>query len=267
MKTARKALQLLRQFTVNEPLLGVNELARRMDIDPASAHRLLRSMVEERFIEQDPATRMYRLGLGAVDVAAVRIAQTSLIPIALPHMDRLRDQTGETVALLVADGREAVCLAVVESRNPVRVGYNIGERIPLYGSAGGQVMLANMSDGERQAVYAAGLKPFTPRTITDPARLERALADIREARRGWAEDSYIEGVVSAAAPILDPRQHLAGAVSISAPLSRVDRTMLPDLGNVARAAADAMEAEWAGFAARTATARIVLPTDASASSN
>ncbi|WP_438503016.1 IclR family transcriptional regulator domain-containing protein, partial [Acinetobacter baumannii] len=74
----------------------------------------------------DPHSRLYRLGLGVLDLAAVRISQHGLLPIALPYLDRLRDETGETVALLVPDRSDAVCIAVVESRHAVRVGYDVG---------------------------------------------------------------------------------------------------------------------------------------------
>lgn len=246
MKTARKAIQLLRQFTRAAPELGVSDLARRLDMDRAGVHRLLRALLEERFIEQDPATRLYRLGLGVLDVAAVRISQHGLLGIALPHLERLRDEVEETVALIVRDGNEGVCLAVMESRHPVRVGYDIGERMPLHASAGGQVLLAHLTEAERQAIYAAGLRRYTPRTLTDGAALEARLARIREEQAGWAEDSYFEGIVSAAAPVMDPKRRLAGAVTIAAPMPRRSAEDLPRLADAARRAAAAIEAEWSG---------------------
>lgn len=257
MKTARKAIQLLRQFSRAEPELGVSDLARRLGVDRASVHRLLRALLAERFIEQDPATRLYRLGLGVLDVAAVRISQHGLLGIAQPHLERLRDEVGETVALLVLDGNEAVCLAVVESRHAVRVGYDIGERLPLHASAGGQVLLANLAEPERRAIYAAGLRRYTPRTVTDGEMLEAQLARVREERAGWAVDSYFEGIVSAAAPVMDPKQRLAGAVSIAAPMPRRSAEDLPAMAAAARQAAEAIAAEWSGR--RSGIQRLATP--------
>ncbi len=257
MKTARKTLQLLRQFTHAEPQLGVTEIARRLDIDRASAHRLLRAMLDERFIEQDPQSRLYRLGLGVLDVAAVRISQHGLLGIAAPHLDALRDEVGETVALLVADGHEAVCLAVVESRHPMRIGYNIGERIPLHGSAGGQALFAYLAESERQALYARGLRRFTASTLTEAEALEPVLAEIRAQGWCWSREGYIDGVVSAAAPVMDPKRSLAGAVAIAAPASRVSPEALRGFADAARRVADVIEAEWAGFTQGSAATRIV----------
>ena len=257
MKTARKAVQLLRQFSRNEPELGVRDLARRLDMDSASVHRLLRALLAERFVEQDAATRRYRLGFGVVDLAAVRISQHGLLGIASPHLEQLRDETGETVALLVADHMEAVCLAVVESRQSVRVGYDIGERIPLHASAGGQVLLAHLDEADRRAVYAAGLTRYTARTLTDPDSLEDRLAHIRAERSGWAEDSYFQDVVSAAAPVMDPKQSVVGVVTLAAPMHRCGVADLPRLSLATRRTADAIGAEWAGGFG--ATQRLALP--------
>jgi DNA-binding IclR family transcriptional regulator len=163
---------------------------------------------------------------------------------------------GETVALLVQDGQQAVCLAAVESRFPIRVGYEIGERMPLHASAGGQVLLANMPEPERRAVYAAGLPQYTPRTLTDADALEARLANIRTEQAGWAEDSYYEGVLSAAAPVIDPKKRLAGAVSIAAPMSRRGVADLPELAAAARRAATAITAEWGG---QPGTQRLATP--------
>jgi DNA-binding IclR family transcriptional regulator len=258
VKTVRNALRLLRQFTRAEPELGVSEIARRLDMDRAGVHRMLRAMLAERFVEQDAQSRLYRLGLGVLDVAAVRIGQHGLLNIAPPHLERLRDEVGETVALLVQDGHQAVCLAVVESRFPVRVGYEIGERMPLHASAGGQVLLANLPETERRAVYAAGLTRYTERTVTEPKALERRLAEIRAAQSGWAEDSYYAGVLSAAAPVIDPKKRLAGAVSVAAPMSRRSVADLQDLAAAARRTAAAIAAEWAGQPGETQ--RLATPT-------
>jgi DNA-binding IclR family transcriptional regulator len=257
MKTARKAMQLLRQFSRAEPELGVRDLARRLDMDSASVHRLLRALLAERFVEQDAVTRRYRLGLGVVDLAAVRISQHGLLTIAAAHLELLRDETGETVALLVADEREAVCLAVVESRQSVRVGYDLGERIPLHATAGGQVLLAHFDAADRQAVYAAGLTRYTPRTLTDPSALEERLARIRVERSAWAEDSYFEDVVGAAAPVMDPKQCVAGVVSLAAPIHRCRVADLPALSLAARQTAEAIAADWAGKFGRPQ--RLALP--------
>ncbi|QCI63412.1 IclR family transcriptional regulator [Phreatobacter stygius] len=258
MKTAHKTIRLLRQFTAQEPDLGVSDLARRLDMDRSGVHRILQTLVAENFVEQDPQTRLYRLGLGVLDLAAVRISQHGLLPIALPYLDRLRDETGETVALLVPDRSDAVCIAVVESRHSVRVGYDVGERIPLHGSAGGQALLAHMADDAFEAYCAAGLTRFTARTITERDMLRTTLDEIRRRGFAWAQDSYIEGVLSAAAPVLDPKQRIAGSIAVAGPAQRLSVETLPEIAAAALRVANAVTAEWAGLNGAGTQARIGL---------
>jgi DNA-binding IclR family transcriptional regulator len=259
MKTARKTIQLLRQFTAQEPEFGVSDLARRLGMDRASVHRLLQAMVAENMVEQDGPSRRYRLGLGVLDLAAVRLSQHNLLPIALPLLEGLRDLTGETVALLVPDRVEAVCIAVVESRHAVRVGYDVGERIPLHGSAGGQALLAHLSEEAVEAYCAPGLARFTPRTITDKPALEAALARIRQDGFAWAEDSYIEGVLSAAAPVFDPKQRIAASIAVAGPAQRLTSKALPRLAAAALQTAERIGSAWAGLASgASGVARIGL---------
>ncbi|WP_426960107.1 IclR family transcriptional regulator [Muricoccus radiodurans] len=259
MRTVEKALRLLRMFSSVEPELGVSELARRLDLDRATVHRLLQALLAQRFVEQDAASRRYRLGLGVLDIAAVRISQHGLLHVAMPHLEHLREATDETVALLVPDGSDAVCIATLESRHAVRVGYNIGERIALHASAGGQVLLANIGAAEREAVLKAGFRRFTRHTVTDRHELEAILDEVRRQRGGWSAEGYIDGVISAAAPIMDPKRRLAAAVSLAAPLPRRNRKDLPKLLEAARQAADGIERAWSGLSPNLPSSRIVEP--------
>src|SRR5579864_9774629 len=119
MKTARKAVRLLRAFTRQEPELGVNELARRLDLDPATVHRLLRTMQAERFVEQDETTRKYRLGLGVLELASGLLQQRWIVGMAMPYLEELHSKTEETVILDVFNGAEVVCLAALNSPQEV----------------------------------------------------------------------------------------------------------------------------------------------------
>jgi IclR family acetate operon transcriptional repressor len=109
------------------------------------------------------------------------------------------------------------------------------------------VLLAHFAEADRHAVYDAGLARYTPRTLTDRVALEERLARVRAERSGWAEDSYFEGIVSAAAPVMDPKQRVAGAITIAAPMQRCGVADLPRLSAAARRAADAIAAEWSGL--------------------
>ncbi len=221
MKTARTTIRLLRQFTVGEALLGVTELARKLDMDKASVHRLLKTLTEEHIVEQDIATRRYRLGLGILQLAATRLAQFGVIKVAVPHMEQLRDKTGESVALLARNGHEMVCIHTVESLQPVRLSYTLGERAPVHSAASGLVCLAEMPEAERRDLIARSRAAFPHSAVIEPAKLESLLAQVRREECAVSDKMYPSHVRAAAAPVRDAAGRLVCALAVAAPIHRI----------------------------------------------
>ena len=117
---------------------------------------MLRTLLEDHFIEQEAETRLYRLGPGILELAQGFLRQHGIGGIAMPHLNRLRELTGETVGLQILDGHETVCIATLESRHPVRVAYYVRERMPIYCRSSGFVFLACKSplSGKLQKIHA-----------------------------------------------------------------------------------------------------------------
>src|SRR5437660_1256543 len=99
MGTVGKAMSLLELFTTAKPEIGLSELARLSNFDKATARRLLVSLMDHGLLEQDRETRLYRLGAGLVRLARIRESQFPLLPVAMPILQDLASQTGETVHL------------------------------------------------------------------------------------------------------------------------------------------------------------------------
>ena len=99
MGTVGKAISLLELFTVAEPELGLTDLARRSGFDKATTRRLLVALTSRGFIEQDAATRHYRLGAGLSRLARIREARFPFLQTAVPLVRDLASATAETVHL------------------------------------------------------------------------------------------------------------------------------------------------------------------------
>lgn len=226
MKTARTAIRLLRQFTPLTPELGVSDIAKRMSIDKASAHRLLRSLAEEGVVEQDESSKRYRLGLGILDFAAVRLAQFGFIELATPYLERLRDQTGETVALLVRDRHELVCIYVIESAQQVRVSFYVGERAPVHCTAAGIVFLSQLPEDERAEMIARSKERYPEARSVPPAALKQMVERARRQGYAIADDTYIDHVRAAAAPVRDSAGRVMCCVAVAAPRERIRLSQL-----------------------------------------
>jgi len=240
MKTARKAVSLLRAFTRQEPELGVNELARRLDLDPATVHRLLRTLQAEGFIEQVEVTRKYRLGLGVLELASGLLQQRGIVGVAMPFLEDLHAKTEETVILDAFNGAEVVCLAALNSRQEVRTTGFVGERAPAYCTSAGQTFLAYMSPAERKAHLPRELKPLTPKTVIDPAQLTQILGEIARTGIAVSDESCHRGVRGISAPIFGAGEPVIAAVSVTVPKQRLTLKQMASLSRLVKMTATAI---------------------------
>lgn len=242
MKTAKNAIRLLREFTQSSPRLGVSDLARRLQLDRATVHRMLRTLYEEKMIDQDPRTRLYRLGSGVLELAQAFLRQNGIAELAKLELEQLRDATGETVALQVLDGKEAVCVATAESRHSVRVAYQIGERMPLHCTSSGLLFLAEMDPPTRKLALSGKLRKYTSKTLVEPAKISRIADASLPTRIFTADETYHEGTRTISAPVVDATEVTIAAVTIAGPIQRISSKMLIDLRRPLQRAAAAISA-------------------------
>ncbi len=214
--SARRALQILLQFTEDTPELTVDAVRETYDISQASAYRyisLLRemSLVEERakgsFVLTPRVARLGRAAEASIDYRAV----------AQPVVAWMRDETGETAQFQRRINDAAVCVAVAESAHPVRLSFQPGHPMPLHSGAAAKVLLAFQTGAGRDG-YLDRLRPRLSRS----ARLELVedLDAIRD--RAFAESSgeVDEGVWACAAPVRTGAGFI-GALTVAAPVYRV----------------------------------------------
>jgi DNA-binding IclR family transcriptional regulator len=242
MKTVRTALAILKQFTHAAPERGVTELSQALDLDKASVHRQLKALEAEGFVEQG-RDRRYRLGFATLRLASVRLAQTTLVDVAKPHMIALWRRTGETVQLSILDGDGVLYLHILESPQPIRVASRMGEVGPLYCTAAGKVLLAYLPEARRAALLARPLAALTPKTVTDPARLARELATVRARGHAVDNEGFIAFLRVVAAPVRDASGAVVAALAVGGPSIRVTPAILRDFAVQVTAAADAVARE------------------------
>lgn len=234
-QAADRALQMLVAFDQEGRELGVSELAERIGIHRSTASRLAATLENRRFLERVPGKRTYRLGpeMGRLGLLALG-GRRDLASVARPVMERLAEQTGETInlATLDGDGTEAINVLQVDGRHLVGVGMWTGRRTPLHCVANGKVLLA-FAGGRVEGRPRA----YTPRTITNPKLLEAEIERIR--RTGWAQNvgEIEEGLHAVAAPVYDAFERCRAAVSISGPSFRMPQRSLADLARLCVAAA------------------------------
>ncbi|GAA2347354.1 IclR family transcriptional regulator [Saccharopolyspora halophila] len=219
VKSADRALVILELLSRGRHRLS--DIAETLHLPLSSVHGLLGTLVHRGFVEFDPTTRTYGLGLKAWTVGQGYTGHRDIVGLALPLMEDLAQQTGETVQLSRLDGTENVYIAIAESPQPMKLVSAVGMRLPAHSVGLGKALLTGLDDDELERRYAgARLERFTPNTVTD---LEEFLDEVRRSRRaGYAADDeeYIIGCRCVAMPIRDHAGQVISALSVSAPTPR-----------------------------------------------
>jgi IclR family acetate operon transcriptional repressor len=252
VRTLERGLLLLETLSEAETL-SLSELARRTELSPSTAYRLLETLRKRGFVDWDEDRGLWKVGLRAYQVGSAFLTRGGLVDAAMPEMEKLVDELNETVNLAVLDGNEAVYIAQVEGRQLIRMFTRIGARAPLYCTGVGKALLMGHSEAETRRMLGSGpFRPFTHKTLTTPEAFFQALEEAR--RRGFALDNEEreEGVRCIAAPVRDNRGKVVASMSLSAPASRVPDERVQGLGERIKRAADAVSARlgWKAQASR-----------------
>jgi DNA-binding IclR family transcriptional regulator len=241
-QTVRRALDILRVFNSERDELGVTEISGLLKLPKTIVFRLLRTLMEYEFLEQNAANSKYRIGIGAFEVGNL-FKNSTLEAEAAPFMRNLVDETGHTAQLAVMYRNEMVIIARMEGRGPLKYGVSVGERRPLHSSAVGKAALSVLEDYQIDLLMKeAGLKKATARTITELAVLKADLSAVRT--RGysvnWEENTV--GVASLAAPISPKQSHTVAALALAFPASATAKKDMPRIGKLLSAAARTLTA-------------------------
>lgn len=244
--TVGKALDVLDEIASLGRPVRFAELHARARYPKATLYRLLQTLTSQGMLVFGPEDNTYRLGMRLVRLAHSAWEQSSLAPIARPHVDRLSALTGETVHLAQLDNGHVLYVDKRNAARPVEMFSKVGKIGPAYCTGVCKAMLAWLDDAALEdALRRQAFHRFMPNTLTDPQALRDELARIRTAGVAFDREEHEPCIICVAAPILTGRGRMIGAVSVT---STTERRRLDELAALApdlrtTAAAIAAEAE------------------------
>ncbi|GAA3837577.1 IclR family transcriptional regulator [Streptomyces coacervatus] len=212
---------------------GVSEVAAEIDVHKSTAFRLLGALESRGLVEQAGERGKYRLGFGIVRLAGAVTGRIDITQQGRPVCERLAEEIGETVNIAVLQEHYAINLYQVRGPGAVTAHNWVGQLTPLHATSSGKVLLAYLPAKERATLLAeAGLKKVTPHTITSKAKLEKNLAEAREAGYAWTREELEIGLHAMAAPVLDRDGEVIAAVTASGPSYRFTQERMRELAPV-----------------------------------
>lgn len=206
--------------------------------------RVLSTLVTLGYMQRLDEDRRYVLTSKLIESCQPKRMDKSLVLCAHAEMLRLRDQSRETVQLVIRAGNKAMVLEQVSGLEAVQVMGRIGMQVPLYSCAPGKAILASLSDAElKHWLSTVELKAFTDNTKSTKNALLTELQSVRQ--KGFAEDweEGIEGIRCVASAILDPYNNAMGAITVMSPTKRMPLKRFAEVGQMCISAARTIERE------------------------
>jgi IclR family acetate operon transcriptional repressor len=239
---AGRSLSLLSLLASEGRPLTLADLASRLALPKATAHRICEQLVEAGYLARDVRERSFVAGPALHRLAFDTLNHGVLRGLRHDVLAELVGRIGETCNFTTLDGTRVLYVDRVEAAWPLRLTLDVGSHVPLHCTASGKLFLASMSEVAREAVLAQIAMPrMTARTITTAKALRVECAEIAKAGYACDRAEFIEGLIAVAVPVRDAEGAVRAAVAVHAPEARLSlRQAIAQLAAL-RAAAKRMQ--------------------------
>lgn len=217
VQSVERAAAIVQLLASDDEPLGLAQIAAALSLAKTTAHGLLGTLCDVRFVEKDD-DGLYRVGRDLLQIGSTRLDANELRAHALNWTDALAARTGAAARVAMFRDGEAVIAHHVFAIGAQHQRLETGRSIPLHATALGKVLLA-FDPGAARSVIGAPLPGFTFRTIADRASLLRELADIRDSGRAVSVEECEPDVAAIAAPVRDRGGYVVASIGIT---GRVD---------------------------------------------
>lgn len=220
IQTIKNVIAIL-DYIVNSPTpVSATEITREFDMSISNAYKYLDDLYRGGLLTKNK-DRTYVPSFKLVEYGSIILKRINIRDLSQPHLVDLMVRTGQTVHLVVKDGNEGVYIEKIESPNSLPMLSRIGMRMNLYATGFGKAILANLPEQElEEYLKTVKLEKRGKNTITDPEKLKKQLAQIKQ--NGYSIDNEENeiGIFCIGAPIFDYSKKVNAAVSISMSASK-----------------------------------------------
>ena len=197
-------------------------LAEDLDLPKASVHRIAQQLEEEGLLQREPDGKRFVGGLRLRRLATSIMTNSVMTGSRHMILQGLSQQINETCNLTALDGNELIYLDRIESNWPYRIYLPVGSHLPLYCTASGKLLLANMKPAWRQRyLKAVSLEKHTSKTLLDVEELRSQLRVIADQDVGYDTGEYIDGMIALAVPVKNETGEVLYSIAVHAPSARV----------------------------------------------
>lgn len=222
VKSIVKAFDLLELLDKNNEL-GIGEISELLGWDKSTVHRIITTLKKKGYVNQNLLNHKYYNSIKLFEMGNNVVEKLGLRRQAQPYMEKLADQTRETVNLAILDDKSVVYIDKIETPATIKVDLNIGKKLPVYCTGLGKTFLAyKLEDEVKELLRDVSFKKYTHKTVENIDELLLQLREIKAQGYTFDDEEYVEGLQCLAAPVMDYTNNVVAAVSVAVPKFRYE---------------------------------------------
>lgn len=213
-----RAITILREIA-SHGSRGVRlvDIAKVLHLESPTAHRIVKGLMAQGMVSQDPASKLYRLGHVVYELGLAAAPHFQLKEMCHGTLDRIRQKTGDSVFLMIRSGLDAVCIDHLEGTYPIQTrALDIGGRRPLGVGAGSLALLLAFKDAECERIIELSAERYGAYGNASAERVRKAVRKSREVGYAVNDDDVLQGVSAIGFPIHIGAGQPFAAISIAA---------------------------------------------------
>lgn len=214
-----RVTSILNAVSNSEEGYTLSELTRKTGILTGTISPILKTLLEEGFLEMAQTGNRYKIGMQAYYIGLAFSKGSTTLELVRKEMEKLSKECNETSQLGILRDGEVFYLLKVEGNESIRVVSEVGGSLPAYATALGKAILSRYEAAELRALYPDGLKALTANTVTDMAELNRQINEVKSRGFSYEEGESGEHTACIGTPIYQNGEVVAG-LSVVFPIFR-----------------------------------------------
>ena len=245
VQSLARAFSILEEVARSRDGIGLAELSRKVGLHNSTTFHLVKTMVSLGYIRQIKDDKRYRIGRPLFALAANALDEIEMVSLAMPVLEDLSRDTGESGHFAVPMGDSVVVIARTAGPGAFQLIERVGVVRPAHCTALGKVILAALKPEQLENfLKRAELAPATPNSITDAGALRKNLEDVRQSGIAFDDGEFNPEVRCIGVPVRDFTGQIIGAIGISGPIWRLSIQALQSRVQAVQAAARRLSAEF-----------------------
>ncbi|AHG65534.1 IclR family transcriptional regulator [Advenella mimigardefordensis] len=226
-QTVSRAMQILRLVACGqEHGVRLTDIVNISGLNRPTARRILKTLLQEQAVEQDPLTRRYLIGSELTLLGLARRRRFPLLSAAPTCLNYLAQSIGDTAFLSIRHRLDSICIARQTGHHPIQVlSIDVGARRPLGAGVSGVAILSCLSQEELQPIVTANAKRLAQGALT-PEQLVQRVQIARDLGYAYVQNGVMSGTSAVAVPVVDAAGHPRAALTITAMSNRLEPSRL-----------------------------------------